>query len=131
MTTVVGAIKELTAKMEEKLDALNAKAEKRAERLERKLDKLNAKLSPDSERRRHGRKSYKVLILESLVELDGRGTTDAVGNLVEKKKGSDFKKHSCTSERAEMVRKGWLEDDPDKSIWQITDEGRRLVAEVS
>ena len=128
MTTVVGAIKELMAKMEEKLDELNAKSEERTERLERKLESL---IQDEPKRRRGGNKSYEVLILEALVDLGGRGTTDEVCELVQEKKGINFKKHSCTARRANMVSEGWLEDDPDKSIWQITEEGHASLAEVS
>ncbi len=81
-------------------------------------------------RRRRGHKSYEMLILEALVELDGRGTADKVCELVEEKRGIGFKKHSCTACRAKMVRKGWLKDNSDTSTWEITDEGRAWLAEV-
>ncbi len=82
-------------------------------------------------RRRRGHKSYEVLILEALVEMDGRGTADKVCKLVEEKRGIGFKKHSCTACRAKMVRKGWLKDNLDTSTWEITDEGLAWLAEVS
>ena len=81
-------------------------------------------------RRRRRHKSYEVLILEALVELDGRGTVDKVCELVEEKRGIHFKKHSCTARRAKMIRKGWLKDNLDTSTWEITDEGRTWLAEV-
>ncbi len=81
-------------------------------------------------RRRRGHKSYEVLILEALVEMDGRGTADKVCKLVEEKRGIGFKKHSCTACRAKMVRKGWLKDNLDTSTWEITDEGLAWLAEV-
>lgn len=86
------------------------------------------------------RPEYRIPILESLIELGGKGKANEIFILVEKKlkrklsevdyevlpSGTDIRwKNRAGWERAELVHEGFMKKDSPRGIWEITAKGRK------
>jgi hypothetical protein len=89
-------------------------------------------------------KAYRVPILRALDEMGGQGRTaevvDRVGELMEDRftewdrqvlpSGTDIRwRNKANWARNTMVNEGLLASDSPRGIWEITDQGRRLLSE--
>ena len=110
--------------------------DQRLHRVEAKIDNYEnhlVNLSQGSSKQIKNRKetpiksktAYPYLILKSLIELNGTAHVHELMERVKYRRGSDFKRHSATARRADMVRSGYIQGS--SQVWEITDRGREKV----
>jgi hypothetical protein len=158
MTALQEQLQKRAADLDKEMLALEAEIRPRQERLatlQKQRTALNVLLDAEKNGSNHGaptkvasrfsgsadRKAYVVPILESLVDLGGKGGTEEVLNRMKDKmemRGllgqEDHKDVPGGSEvrwrntgrwcRLDLVRRGFLRGQSARGVWEITDEGR-------